>query len=59
VTDPQRRADLYARMGRFREAAEAAVAARDPDMLSNVRHRCKDPSIEAFIDQLASANGML
>jgi hypothetical protein len=41
VTDQARKAELCMRMGMYREAAEAAVAARDGDMVAAIRAKVR------------------
>lgn len=52
VTDMARRAELCVRMGMFRDAADAAVNARDRDLLYNIKAKAAAPGDIAYIDNL-------
>mmetsp|Transcript_38830 Transcript_38830/g.91850 ORF Transcript_38830/g.91850 Transcript_38830/m.91850 type:complete len:845 (+) Transcript_38830:58-2592(+) len=54
VSDQARKAELCLRMGMYREAAEAAVAARDGDMVSTIRSKVTTPADLAYIDNLVA-----
>uniref|UniRef100_A0A7S4PFI6 Vacuolar protein sorting-associated protein 16 homolog n=1 Tax=Guillardia theta TaxID=55529 RepID=A0A7S4PFI6_GUITH len=58
MTDMARKSELCVRMGMLREAAEAAVQARDRDMLLSVRSKCTNPSDMAIIDNLVAHSGL-
>jgi hypothetical protein len=70
IADPSRRAEVWLRLGcprpfshsranrKLKEAAEAAVAGKDGEVLSLVRMRARDPAVVAFIDAAAAAAGL-
>ncbi|KAJ2654725.1 Vacuolar protein [Coemansia sp. RSA 1200] len=57
---PDTHAELYLRIGFFREAAQAAVAARDADSLRQIHAQATDPALRADVarqlDQLAAGS---
>ncbi len=58
TADMRRKAELYLRIGLFRKAAEAAIAAQDLEILAGIRHKCTNPADMAVIDNLISQSGL-
>jgi hypothetical protein len=52
------KAELCLRMGMYKKAAEAAIAARDLEILASVRHKCTNPADMAVIDSLVTQSGL-
>jgi len=58
AADMTRKAELYMRIGLFKKAAEAAIAAQDLEILASIRHKCTNPADMAVIDNLISQSGL-
>lgn len=58
LTDMSRKAELCVRMGLFKKAAEAGIAARDLEILNSIRHKCTNPADMAMIDNLIATSGL-
>ena len=49
TADLNERAELYMRMGSFREAADCAIQLKDGDLLGTVRSKCRHPTRQCFM----------
>jgi len=58
LTDMTRKAELCLKIGLFKKAAEAAIAARDLEILASIRQKCTNPADMAMIDNLIAQSGL-
>jgi len=54
VSDPTQKAELFIKISKWQEAADAAREAKDPDLLRKIRNRCDVPAVWPVIDNYLS-----
>jgi len=56
IPEPNIRADLYVRVGMYKEAADVgAKEMKDIQYLSNLRNKCTNREVQSYIDRLVQS----